>query len=88
MLANLLQKIMSLLVLLALGWSAWYGYTHWFAATSGTSEPAQGAAYNCRHALARLAEDYACRESDGCTLTSDQVTAMKNREVAIEQHCN
>ncbi len=88
MLSKLLQKIMNLVVLAALGCAAWYGYTHWIAATSGTAGTAQESGFNCRHALAKLAEDYTCRNSDTCTLTNDELTAMQNREADIEQHCN
>ena len=88
MLAKLLSKIMSLVVLVALGWAGWYGYSNWIAASSGTGSSAQGTSFNCRQALAQLAEDYACRNSDSCTLTSDELSTMKTREADIEKHCN
>jgi len=79
---------MSLVVLAALAWAGWYGYSHWAAASSGTKSSVQGTSFNCRHAIAQLAEDYACRNSDSCTLTSDELSAMKTREAGIEKHCN
>ena len=88
MLGKLLEKIMTMAVLVALGWAAWYVYSHWNTEPSSSPDPAQAATYNCRQALARLAEDYACRDSDACTLTSDESAAMKNRELDIDQNCN
>ena len=88
MLAKLLEKIMSLAVLAALGWAAWYGYTHWNATSTDSGDRPQTSSFNCRQALARLAEDEACRSSDSCTLTNDELAQMKKRESDIEQHCN
>ncbi len=79
---------MSLAVLVALAWAGWFGYSHWTAASSGTRSSVQGTSFNCRLAVAQLAEDYACRNSDSCMLTSDELAAMKNREADIEKHCN
>jgi len=88
MLAKLLKNVMNLAVLAALGWAAWYGYTHWVAAQTGSPASAQGTAFNCRQALARHAEDQACRTSDSCSMTSDELAQMKQRESDIEQYCN
>ncbi len=88
MLGKLLKKVMNLVVLAALVWAAWYGYSQWRADSSGSVDAAQEAGFNCRHALARLAEDYKCRASDSCTLTDAELTALKKREADIEQHCN
>ena len=88
MLGKLLEKITSLVVLAALAWAAWYVYAHWIVESSSTSDPVQTAGFNCRQAVAKLAKDYACRNSDSCTLTSDELTDMKNREVDIEKYCN
>ena len=88
MLVNLLKKVMNLVVLAALVWAGWYGYSQWRADSSGGVGAAQEAGFNCRHALARLAEDYKCRDSDSCTLTSNELTALKKREADIEQYCN
>ena len=88
MLGKLLEKITSLAILAALGWAAWYGYSNWTTASSSSTGPAQEAAFNCRQALARLAEDYACRDSDSCTLTNDELIDIENREADIERHCN
>lgn len=88
MLAKLLEKIMSLAVLAALGWAGWYGYTHWIAASTDSGDPPQVSRFNCKQALARLAEDQACRSSDSCDMTHVELIAMKDREADIEQHCN
>ena len=88
MLGKLLKKVMNLVVLAALGWAAWYGYSQWRADSSTSTGAAQEAGFNCRHALARLAEDYKCRDSDSCTLTSAELTALKKREANIEKYCN
>lgn len=88
MLTKLLGRILNLAVLAGLGWAAWYGYTHWLPASSDSGDREQAATFNCRQALARLAEDQACRSSASCTLTSDELAEMKTREADIEQHCN
>ncbi len=88
MLGKLLEKITTLAVLAALAWAAWYVYSHWTDTSSGTDSTAQETGFNCRQAVAKLAQDYACRNSDSCTLTSDELTDMKNREVDIEKYCN
>ena len=88
MLAKLWDGIKSLLALAVLAWIAWYGYSLWDPASSGASNSQQTAAFNCRKALADLATDYTCMNSDSCTLTSDELTELKNREADIEQYCN
>jgi hypothetical protein len=87
-LAKLLGKIMSLAVLAALAWAGWYAYTHWTAASTDASDSTHRPAFNCRQALARLAEDQACRTSDSCFMTSDEVAQMKQTESDIAQYCN
>ena len=86
--AKLVKMIGNLAVLAALGWSAWYGYTKWVEASSGTSTSTDSGGYNCRHALAKLAQDYRCREDAGCTLSDEELVALKEREMAIEKNCN
>ena len=88
MLGKLLEKLTSLAILAALGWGAWYGYSHWSAASSSSTGPAPEAAFNCRQAVARLAEDYACRNSDSCTMTDNDLIDLENREADIERYCN
>ena len=83
-----MRYIVNLLVLAALGWAAWYGYTHLIATSDETNNSARPAQYNCRQALAKLAEDYKCRNAASCTLSSDQISALKDRELAIAEHCN
>jgi hypothetical protein len=80
--------IVNLAVLVALGWAAWYGYSSWTASSTDSGNRAPAATFNCRQALARLAEDQACLTSDSCTLTRDELAVMKQREADIEQHCN
>lgn len=75
-------------IVAALGWAAWYGYSHWISASSGPPDSEREAEYNCRQAFAKLTEDYACRDAESCDMTTDEVSAMKDLEAAIEQHCN
>ena len=79
---------MNVLVLAALGWAAWYGYTHLTATSDETNTSARPAQYNCRQALAKLAADYKCRDAATCTLSSEQLAALVDRELAIAEHCN
>jgi len=85
---KLVKMIANLAVLAALGWAGWYGYTHWVAASSGTSTSTGTDGYNCRGALAKLAQDYRCREDANCTLSQEELAALKEREMAIEKNCN
>ena len=86
--AKLVKMIVNLAVLAALGWTAWYGYTHWAAASSGTITSTDTHGYNCRGALAKLAQDYKCRDAANCTLSEEELAALKEREMAIEKNCN
>jgi hypothetical protein len=86
--AKLVKMIGNLAVLAALGWAAWYGYTNWVAASSDSGTAADTGGYNCRLALAKLAQDYACREDASCTLSDEEIVALKEREMAIEENCN
>ena len=87
-LGKLWNFVTSLAVIAAIGWGAWYGYSNWGPSSSSVSDSQQGFGFNCRHALARLAEDYACRDSDACTMTSDELSDLKKREADIEENCN
>ena len=88
MLAKILEKLMSLVVLAAIIWAAWYGYTHWIGASTDSGGATPTTAFNCRQGLARLAEDQACRSSNSCSMTDDEVAQMRQREIDIEQNCN
>jgi hypothetical protein len=85
---KLLKMIGNLAVLAALGWAAWYGYTNWVAASSDSDTAADTGGYNCRVALAKLAQDYKCRDAANCTLSDEELAALKEREMAIEKNCN
>ncbi len=85
---KLLKMIGNLAVLAALGWAAWYGYTNWVAASSDSGTAADTDGYNCRVALAKLAQDYKCRDAANCTLSEEELAALKEREMAIEKNCN
>ncbi len=88
LLATLWDRVTGLAAVAVLAWVAWYAYSLWDPASSGVSDSVQGAAFNCRKALADLATDYACMNSDTCTLTRDELTELRNREADIEQYCN
>jgi hypothetical protein len=88
MMAKLFKMIVNLAVLAALGWAAWYGYTGWVAASSDSGTAADTGGYNCRLALAKLAQDYQCRDDANCTLSQEELAALKEREMAIEKNCN
>ena len=85
---KLLKMIGNLAVLAAFGWAAWYGYTNWVAASSDSGTAADTGGYNCRIALAKLAQDYQCRDAANCTLSEEEQAALKEREMAIEKNCN
>ena len=87
-LGKLWDGVKSLVALTVFGAIAWYGYSLWDPVSPGASNSRQGAAFNCRKALADLATDYTCINSDSCSLTPDEQTQLKNREADIERHCN
>ncbi len=87
-LATLWDWVKSLAALAVIGWVSWYAYSLWNPDSSGESNFVQGATFNCRKALAELATDYACRNSDSCTMTRDELIELKNREADIEKYCN
>ena len=80
--------VTSLATVAVLGWVAWYAYSLWDPAASVANNAVEGASFNCRKALAMLAEDYACRDSGSCTMTFDELRDLKNREMDIEKYCN
>ena len=86
--SSLMKSITNLAVLAALGWAAWYGYTHLSAGSSGTGASTETDGYNCRGALAKLAQDYRCRDDASCALSEEELAALKEREMAIEKNCN
>jgi len=88
MLGKMLGELKGLVMLAAMGWLAWYGYTHWKAATADPADSEQRTSFNCRQALVRHAEDQAFRHSHASSLTSDDLAQMKRRESDIEQYCN
>ena len=85
---KLIKMIVNLAVLAALGWAAWYGYTNWVAASSDSGTAVDTSGYNCRIALAKLAQDYKCRDAANCTLSEEELADLKEREIAIEKNCN
>jgi hypothetical protein len=38
--------------------------------------------------LAKLAQDYRCRDDASCALSEEELAALKEREMAIEKNCN
>ena len=88
MLKTLLNKLANLAVLVVAGYAFWYAYSNWFAGTTSTFDETQRAEYDCRKGLAKFAEDQLCRSSESCRPTSDELAAMKRREVDIGKYCN
>jgi len=87
-LAKLWDFVKNLAVAAVLGWIGWYAYSQWKPASPGVSDSKPGTTFNCGRAVAERESDYACIESDSCTLTPDEMTEMNNREADIDQHCN
>jgi hypothetical protein len=87
-LGTLLDRFTTLAFLAALGWVAWYAHSNWVPAPTSVSESVQGPAFNCRKALAQLAADYDCRNSDSCTMSHDELSELTSREADIERYCN
>ncbi len=87
-LAQLGGWVTNLAVVAAFSWIAWYAYSHIEPASSADSDSRQGAIFNCKRALAERESDYACMNSNSCTMTPDELTEMNNREADIEQNCN
>jgi len=87
-LAQLGGWVTNLAVVAAIGWIAWYAYSQIEPASSDRSNSDQGAIFNCKSALAERESDYACIDSDTCTMTPDELAEMKDREADIEQNCD
>lgn len=84
-----MRKLGSLLVLAALAWAGWYGYSYLGSPSSDRDEhPAQQGRFNCRQALAKHADESACLASAACRLSDAELADMQQREADIEQHCN
>ncbi len=86
--SKLWDSVKSLVVLAAIVWVAWYAYSQWDSTPSVASDDTQVATFNCGRALAELANDYACRDSDTCSLSSDELRDLKPREADIERFCD
>ncbi len=87
-LARLWDCVKNLAAAAVLGWIGWYAYSQWDPASPGVTDSKQGATFNCGRAVAERESDYACIDSDSCTMTPDELTEMKNREADIDQYCN
>ena len=70
------------------GWIGWYLYSQWDSASPSVTDSKQGTTFNCGRAVAERESDYACIDSNSCTMTPDELTEMKNREADIDQYCN
>ncbi len=80
--------IKNLAVLAVLAWIGWYGYSQLKPVPTVEDRAVEGASFNCRQALNKLAEEYACRDSGSCSMTSDELADLKQRELDIEKYCN
>ena len=80
--------VKNLMVVAILGWVAWYAYSQLQPVPSVVDNTVEGASFNCRKALAMLADDYKCRNSSTCTMTSDELDDLRQRETDIEKNCN
>lgn len=80
--------VKNLVVVAVLGWVAWYAYSQLQPVPSVADNTVEGASFNCRKALAMLADDYNCRDSSACTMTPDELDDLKRRESGIEKNCN
>ena len=83
-----MRKLLNLAVLVALASAGWYSYTQLGDTTDRKQEPTRQGRFNCRQALAKLAEETACRASVACTLSDEELADMRQREADIAQHCN
>jgi hypothetical protein len=86
--SKLWDMFKSLVTIAIIAWAGWYGYSQLKPTPSVVDNTVEGASFNCRQALSKLAKDYACRDSASCTMTSDELTDLKNRETDIEKYCN
>lgn len=83
-----MKSLVNLLVLVAFGAAAWYGYSNFVGLPSGDDEAADAQGFNCRSALSRLAQDYKCRDTADCSFSSEDEAALKRLETDIERYCN
>ena len=80
--------IKNLVVIAVLAWIGWYAYSQLKPAPRVADTAVEGASFNCRQALNKLAEDYACRDSGSCSMTTDELADLRQRESDIEKYCN
>jgi hypothetical protein len=83
-----MKKLVDIIVLGLIGYAAWYGYSHFVSGSPEASGPLTTQNFNCRQALATLAQETACQSSAACTLTSNEIDAMHQRERDIHENCN
>ena len=80
--------ITTLLSLAVMAWLGWYAYSQWASGSDDASRTAEEDRYNCRQALARIASDYACLNSDTCDLSEGERAALRQRETDAAEYCN
>jgi len=81
-----MKRLVNALVLVAFFGAAWYGYTNWIESAADPGPDTSG--FNCRGALARLAQDYRCRDDANCTLGEQERGELRELEAQIEANCN
>ncbi len=83
-----MKSLTNALVLLAFFGVAWFGYTKWIESSADPTPASESQGFNCRAALARLADDYRCRDDANCTLSDEDLVALRELESQIEENCN
>ena len=86
--AKLWGFVKSVATLALLGWIGWYAYSNLDPVSPSVVDSEQGTKYNCRRAYAKRDSDYACMQSDSCTITSDEMAELKSLEAEIDEKCN
>jgi hypothetical protein len=86
--AKFWEMIKGVAVLAALGWAAWYAHSNWESTPTVASDTVQEATFNCRMALAELAGDYRCVNSDSCEATEEEIGDVRKLEADIARYCN
>jgi hypothetical protein len=86
-LASLWGGVKNLAVTAVLGWIGWYAYSQWDPAPPGVTDSKQEATFNCGRAVSERESDYACIDSNSCSMTPDELTELKNREADIDRYC-
>ena len=86
--ASLLGLVKNIAVLALLGWGGWYAYSQMAPGSTTEVNSTAGTAFDCRRAYRQRDADHACIESDSCTMTSDDLAALKHLEAEIEEHCS